>query len=55
MQTPLIYKTIPTQFVFLVSKDGTLNITQVSDVPKELKFKSEKEARKYIDKYDVQL
>lgn len=53
--TPLYYKLIPVQYVFLVSKDGTLKIKPVSDVPKEIKFKSEKEALEYIKNYKVQL
>lgn len=55
MNYPLIYKTIATQYVFLVGKDGTLQITPVSDVPKTMKFESEKEAREYVDQYEVQL
>lgn len=52
---PIIYKTIPTQYAFYVDADGTLKITPVTDVPKTMKFKNEKEAREYIENYKQQL
>lgn len=52
---PIIYKKIPTQYAFYVSSDGTLQIKQVTDIPKVIKFKNENEARKYIKNYKVQL
>lgn len=55
MTSPIIYKQIPTQYAFYVSKDGTLKITPVTDVPKVMKFKGEKEARKFIQNYKIQL
>lgn len=55
MTNPMIYKDIVVQHVFLVSKDGTLQITPVSDVPKKMKFKNEREAREYVQNYKVQL
>lgn len=52
---PLLYEKIPTQYVFMVNKDGLLRITQVTDIPKQIQFKSEQEARDYVAKYEVQL
>jgi len=52
---PIIYKMIPVQFAFLVSKDGMVQINPVSDVPKKMKFESEKKARKFISNYKEQL
>lgn len=51
---PILYKIIPVQFAFYVSKDGTVQITTISDIPKKLKFKDEKDARKFISKYKQQ-
>jgi hypothetical protein len=48
MQYPIEYKTIPVQFSFLISKDGTLKMQPVQQVIQEKKFKNEKEAREYI-------
>lgn len=48
MKTPIIYRTIPVQFAFYVHEDGRLQISQCSPVKKEIKFKSEKEARDYV-------
>lgn len=53
--SPLIYKMIPTQYVFMIDKDGTLNIQQVIDLPKKMKFNSVKEAEEFIKSYDEQL
>lgn len=55
MTYPIIYKQIPTQYAFYVHKDGTLQITPVTKVEKVMKFNSEKEARKFIRDYKVQL
>lgn len=52
---PLIYKQLKTQYVFLISKDGTLKIKPVTDIPKQIKFKSVAEAKKYIKNYQEQL
>lgn len=52
---PIEYKVVPVQHAFLVSSDGTLQIRQVTKVEREMKFKSEKEARKFIRNYKVQL
>lgn len=46
---------IPTQHIFMVEKDGTLKIKQVSDIPKEIKFKSQEEAREFVKDYKYQL
>ena len=48
MQYPIEYKTIPVQFAFLVSKDGTIEMKSIPKTHNKLKFKDEKEARKYI-------
>ena len=55
MQTPLIYKQIKTQYVFMIEKDGLLKIHPTSDIPKEIKFNSVKEARGYVNNYKIQL
>lgn len=55
MTYPIIYKTIPTLYAFYVHEDGTLQITPVTKVAKEMKFTSEKEARKFIKNYKEQL
>ena len=55
MKSPIVYKMIPTQYGFYVHKDGKLNIIQLSDIPKEMKFKSEAEARKFIKNFKKQL
>ncbi len=49
MTYPIIYKTIPVQFAFLVHEDGRLQIKMLSPVESEKKFNSEKEAREYIE------
>jgi hypothetical protein len=51
----LYYKQIKTQYVFLLEPDGTLKIKPVTDVPKQIKFKSVAEAKKYIKNYKEQL
>lgn len=48
MTSPIEYKTIPTQFAFLVHEDGRLQIKMLSPLPAEKKFDSEKEAREFI-------
>lgn len=52
---PIVYKTIPTQYIFLVLKTGLLKITPVTNTPREIQFKDEREAREYIKNYNVQL
>lgn len=54
MKSPIEYRLIPTQYAFLVSEDGTLQIKQMTDVPKTMKFASEQEAREFIKEYKVQ-
>jgi hypothetical protein len=51
----LYYKQIKTQYVFLLEPDGTLKIKPVTDIPKQIKFKSVAEAKKYIKNYKEQL
>lgn len=46
-KSPIIYKTIPTQYAFFVSEDGSVKVTLVTKL-KDMKFESEKEARFYI-------
>jgi hypothetical protein len=48
MTYPIIYKTIPVQFAFLVHEDGRLQIQMLHPLETEKKFKSEKEARDYV-------
>lgn len=48
MTYPIEYKTIPVQFAFLVSADGTVQIQPAGKLKDTLKFDSEKEAREYI-------
>lgn len=55
MTYPIEYKKILVQFAFLVHKDGTLQITPVTKVEREMKFKNDKEARNYVENYHVQL
>lgn len=55
MTYPIVYKIIPTQYAFYVHEDGLIQITPVSKIAKELKFGSEKEARKFIKNYKEQL
>lgn len=52
---PIEYKVVPVQHAFLVSSDGTLQIRQVTKVEREMKFKSEREAREFIRDYKIQL
>lgn len=52
---PIEYKLVPTQYAFYVHRDGTLQITQVTKVEREKKFKSVKEAREFIKNFNVQL
>lgn len=47
-QSPIEYKTIPTQYAFLVHEDGTMQIHQVTTPAKEMKFDTPKQAREYI-------
>lgn len=55
MSHPTIYKTIPTQYVFLVGEDGTLQIKAVTDIPRTIKFDTAEEAREYVKNYKIQL
>lgn len=52
---PIIYKTIPVQYAFLVSDNGTLQIQQVTKHDTVKKFASEQEAREFINNYNQQL
>lgn len=47
---PIEYKMIPVQFAFLVSHDGTVQMSPVdkSKMEQNLEFKSEAEAREFI-------
>lgn len=49
MKSPIIYKQIPTQYAFLVNKEGSVKVTVVTKL-NDMKFSSEKEARDYIKK-----
>ena len=50
MKYPIIYKTLKVQFAFYVHEDGKLETTMVNaGIQKEQKFKSEKEARDYVE------
>jgi hypothetical protein len=49
MTYPIIYKTIPVQFAFMVHADGRLQIKMLSPMEVEKKFKTEKEAREFVD------
>lgn len=42
MASPIIYKTIPTQYAFFVEKDGKVRVTIVTKL-QDMKFKDEKE------------
>lgn len=56
MQTySLIYKVIPTQFVFMIQSDGTVNTQIVSDVPKQMKFETLQKAKEYVKQYNENL
>jgi hypothetical protein len=55
MTYPIVYKKIPTQYAFYVEKNGELQIQIVTPPPTRLKFKSEKEAREFIKKYNEQI
>lgn len=55
MTYPVVYKTIPVRFAFYVHENGLVQIMPVSEIAKELKFGSEKEARKFIKNYKEQL
>lgn len=56
MQTyPLIYKTIPTQYVFLLHDDGTINIQIVRDIPTQVKLKTLKEAKQYVKNFKINI
>lgn len=46
---PILYKTIPTQYAFLVSKSGKVKIRALRDLPAEKEFESEDEAREWIE------
>lgn len=46
-KSPIIYKTLKTQYAFFVSEDGSVKATVVTKL-KDIKFESEKEARSYI-------
>lgn len=52
---PIEYRTIPTEYSFLVESDGTLHIQPVTNIPRTIKFKDEAEAREYISNYKEQL
>lgn len=45
---PIIYRTIPTQYAFLVSDDGTVKVNVLNSMG-EHKFANESEARKWIN------
>lgn len=47
--SPIEYKTVPTQYAFLVSDDGTVKVQAMRELPSERKFANEDEARKWID------
>lgn len=47
---PILYKTLKVQFAFYVHEDGRLQIEMLHPVSKEMKFKSEVEARAYVEK-----
>lgn len=52
MQTyPLIYKTIPTQYVFLIQDDGLVKIQIVRDIPAQIKLPNLKEAKAYVKNF----
>lgn len=46
--SPIEYKTVPTQYAFLVSDDGLVKVQAMRELPSERKFASESEARKWI-------
>ena len=46
---PIEYKMIPVQFAFYIHEDGRLQIEMLHPLSKEMKFKSEVEARKYVE------
>lgn len=50
MKSPIIYKQLKVQFAFYIHEDGRLQIEMLHPVSKEMKFKSEKEAREFIKK-----
>lgn len=48
---PLIYKMIPTQWVFIIYSDGSVNCQIAHDIPSKMKFDTLKKARAFIKKY----
>lgn len=49
VKSPIIYKTIPTQYAFLVNEDGTVNAHQVTKLPEKQQFRDSKQALEYIN------
>ena len=54
-KTPIVYKTIPTQYAFLVSEDGRVEIQAVTRIEKTKYFETEAQARAWVEDYKVQL
>lgn len=50
MKYPILYRKIPVQFAFMVHEDGRVQVSMLHPLEKEMKFKSEKEAREFISK-----